>query len=735
MADYLTGLAKRTLGLLPVAQPLITPSFSTFALRMNNRPEISFNDNVGLFDQQVIPGSQEQEVPQAEPGSKVQMTARSKQALPMEQAEHFVKGNVNNSLLYPKKSGSENQDESQPETKFISQDGGSIRESVPIGNKVSPEYTGIVKEEMYDPPDISFNDNVELPDQKIISGTQEVPHAESKPKVQTAGQSRHEPSLEKPGHYFVDIANYSLLPHKEADNQEIDPEINFINQDKTKPELVHINKQVPSKDTGIVTGEMSEELESVTLPGQAPKNLKNSWVRKNPEIMGSGIENEITGSTTGKEKKGSRIDNELMGSRIENEITGSMNGKEKKGSRIDNELMGSRIENEITGSTTGKEKTGSRIDNELMGSRIENEIAGSMNGKEKTGSRIDNELMGSGIENEITGSTNGKEKKGSRIDNELMGSGIKNEITGSMNGKEKKGSRIINELMGSRIANEIAGSTTGKEKTGSRIDNELMGSGIANEIVGSMNGKEKSGSRIINELMGSRIANEIAGSMNRKEKSGSRIENEMIGSGIKNEIVGSMNRKEMKSIDGPVLTGRADPFSEKYGEGRIHQDRILDFKTESQRSIDIFSESHTTKKPSLIRKSNLNKKPNIESSGHDLNPGYPATPDILHEREKLILSETFIEKERSVVKKPEHYEMAGKTGFKNVINPVINISHEGKDHAIKDNHTNIQQPPTIKVTIGRVEVRAIPSQPVIHPTPPLKKPALSLDEYLKQHNG
>lgn len=42
--DYLTGLAKRTLGLLPVAQPLITPSFASVPLKMNRRPEITFDE-------------------------------------------------------------------------------------------------------------------------------------------------------------------------------------------------------------------------------------------------------------------------------------------------------------------------------------------------------------------------------------------------------------------------------------------------------------------------------------------------------------------------------------------------------------------------------------------------------------------------------------------------------------------------------------------------------------------
>lgn len=351
MTDYLTRLAKRTLGLLPVAQPLITPSFSSFTSRMNDRPEISFNDNIALFDQQVIPGAQEKEAPQAfsQLRSKAQNTAQSGNDLSSGKTEHYVDGNANNSLLSHKKIGADNQDQRHPEPDFIRQ-------------------------------------------------------------------------------------NSRLIPQS-----------------------VHIEKQLPSKDTGILAEKKYGEQESVTLSDQTPKYPKNSSHRRNPEMMGP------------------------------------------------------------------------KIEKEMMGSRIE---------------------------------------------------------------------------------------------------------------------------------------------------------------------------KEMKDIDiaDPMSVSKslAYPFSEKYG---------------------------------------TNKKSN---------PDYPGTSDILHDPEKLVSNDPppgrgpwFSEKDRYIAMNQENYEMNRKTGSKNVIDPVIKISPEGKGNIIRDIHTKIQQPPipTIKVTIGRVEVRAVPPQPILNPSPAMKKPALSLDEYLKQHNG
>ena len=45
MTDYLTTLAKRTLGLIPVAAPLITPSFAAPVKYMDS-PDISPRDNM-----------------------------------------------------------------------------------------------------------------------------------------------------------------------------------------------------------------------------------------------------------------------------------------------------------------------------------------------------------------------------------------------------------------------------------------------------------------------------------------------------------------------------------------------------------------------------------------------------------------------------------------------------------------------------------------------------------------
>ena len=54
----------------------------------------------------------------------------------------------------------------------------------------------------------------------------------------------------------------------------------------------------------------------------------------------------------------------------------------------------------------------------------------------------------------------------------------------------------------------------------------------------------------------------------------------------------------------------------------------------------------------------------------------------------------------------------------------------------QDRHNDQTRPPTIKVTIGRIEVRAVTTPPVQQPrqrkTP---QPSLSLDDYLKQRTG
>jgi hypothetical protein len=50
--------------------------------------------------------------------------------------------------------------------------------------------------------------------------------------------------------------------------------------------------------------------------------------------------------------------------------------------------------------------------------------------------------------------------------------------------------------------------------------------------------------------------------------------------------------------------------------------------------------------------------------------------------------------------------------------------------------TKERSSPTVRVTIGRVEVRAIPPQPVVQPPPETRpEPALSLEDYLRQRGG
>lgn len=388
MTDYLTRLARRTLGLLPVAEPLVTPLFSSFALKMRDRPELSLYDNAAPHDQKVIPGAQNQEKPEAFP--------------------------------------------------------------------------------------------------------------ESRPKAQKIARSS-ENSLEKEEHSFGGNKNDSLLPQTSA----------------------------PSKDTGVINEEISEELESVTLLDQTPERLKNNGHRRNPGTVGPKTEKKMTGSIP------------------EQAITGSIS------------------EQAITGPISEKELTDS-------------------------------------ISEQITADPMPEQA-----------------ITGSISGKEMKDTDIPYPISVS------------------------------------------------------------------------------------------------KSLE--------DPFSEKYEGGHHLSGHTLDFKTESQRSIDTFSENHADKKE------NLNKKPNLDTSGHELNPNYPVTPGILREREK----------DPSVARDQEPHEMDRKTYLKNPIAPVIKISDERKDHVIREIHTKIRRSPTptIKVTIGRVEVRAVPPQPVSRPSPAVKKPALSLDEYLKRHNG
>jgi hypothetical protein len=223
-----------------------------------------------------------------------------------------------------------------------------------------------------------------------------------------------------------------------------------------------------------------------------------------------------------------------------------------------------------------------------------------------------------------------------------------------------------------------------------------------------------------------------------------KIEKE-IGPKIENEMTGPISEKEMKDTDIPdtisVSKDLEYPFSEKYVEARPLQDITSEFKKENRLTADIFPENYSIKESNSFRRSNLNKNLNPDSTGQESNPDQ-VTSEIHNEREKLISSDPppsgkvmlFAEKDRSIVRDQEHYEM--RTDFTNVINPVIKISHE-ENHTIKDIHAKTPEPPipTIKVTIGRVEVRAVPQPQVHNPSPAMKKPVLSLDEYLKQHNG
>ena len=59
------------------------------------------------------------------------------------------------------------------------------------------------------------------------------------------------------------------------------------------------------------------------------------------------------------------------------------------------------------------------------------------------------------------------------------------------------------------------------------------------------------------------------------------------------------------------------------------------------------------------------------------------------------------------------------------------VSQPNADQAAERRHSQ-PEPPTIQVTIGRIEVRATPPpQPLAPPpAPPRARPALSLDDYL-----
>jgi len=81
--------------------------------------------------------------------------------------------------------------------------------------------------------------------------------------------------------------------------------------------------------------------------------------------------------------------------------------------------------------------------------------------------------------------------------------------------------------------------------------------------------------------------------------------------------------------------------------------------------------------------------------------------------------------------------IASQQNPKRVNNPKVNATLEQMGNMLIDRHAVApRQPstqPTVKVTIGRIEVKAVTPQP--QTPPPRRHPVLSLDDYLKQYNG
>lgn len=83
--------------------------------------------------------------------------------------------------------------------------------------------------------------------------------------------------------------------------------------------------------------------------------------------------------------------------------------------------------------------------------------------------------------------------------------------------------------------------------------------------------------------------------------------------------------------------------------------------------------------------------------------------------------------------------IASRQNPKRVNNPKVNATLERMGNMLIDRHAVAPRPPstvpTVKVTIGRIEVKAVtpPQQP--QTPPPRRHPVLSLDDYLKQYNG
>jgi hypothetical protein len=69
-----------------------------------------------------------------------------------------------------------------------------------------------------------------------------------------------------------------------------------------------------------------------------------------------------------------------------------------------------------------------------------------------------------------------------------------------------------------------------------------------------------------------------------------------------------------------------------------------------------------------------------------------------------------------------------------VVHPQVTLSREAPVSIPSEGTPTPEPAPTIKITIGRVDVRAIMSAaPIPRPAPTRPSPALSLEEYLKQH--
>jgi hypothetical protein len=85
--------------------------------------------------------------------------------------------------------------------------------------------------------------------------------------------------------------------------------------------------------------------------------------------------------------------------------------------------------------------------------------------------------------------------------------------------------------------------------------------------------------------------------------------------------------------------------------------------------------------------------------------------------------------------------IASRQNPKRVNNPNASATLEQMGNMLIDRHAATPRPPptasTVKVTIGRIEIRAVTPLQAPQPQipPPRQHPVLSLDDYLKQHNG